>query len=1006
MLSPPVRRCPDCGKETPLARKRCPYCRALLPVGEETRSLEDIYLQEKLSGRFEIISQISRRGMALVFLARDLILERQVIIKSLCFGEGVDAAILKKWKDNARRAVRLDNVNVLRNYTFGEAGPLYYFITEYFSEPMLSTYFDQRRKVPLWESLRIARDIARALHAAHNMGIAHHRLKPSNVTVPVDGFSMVLDFGSAQGTIDAISGQPWSADKDSVLYFAPEQIETGVSDARSDQYSLGLILYYLLSGKHPFPGHGEESALERLHKTPVPLRKLNPEIPLNLELIVNQCLATDPQVRYESCEELAQALESLDPKLWTYKMTPDPAQDTAYRVREYLEKARIARKNRRFRSAVFICEQALVLDPYNPEVTDLLVELKKLNERANEVRGLINTALSAFYEHRLDSALTVLHRVRRIDKSNPEVIRLTHEVLREQERIRLSNVLIQAARIDLDQQALTQAMSKIVKIQEIDPGNPVILKLKHEIEAAMEDKASIGLLLSKAEKHLENMRFESALEIIAEVFRIDPMNQAAEKLQLRIKEARKQEQLAILKKQLETALQLKHFDRASGILQKVKDIDPGLAKELDDKMNRIKSTVSKIQNSQTRIFPSPSRAQLEERVNKTDKGTPESRPRIPGSISRKSGMQLPKEKSRPEGRQNAPKRAESHSAGVEKAGEMRFSASQPGVSAESESRCDILPGTAKAGDAPVSSIPVESGLLPVKSGTFPLKSSLLAAGVLIVLVAVLLVMHHSGNDSTQNSMLEIVPTNPAGSILPTEIPTRAIAPTPTMTPMIVPIPTPTFTTPELQVRELLARGAAFEDKGNYRRAAETYKQALMIQRTNIEAQGGLARSLRHSKRAKRKSNGKRTRNSRRTVGHEKRRPATPTPISRARKQQFRKKKNTPRQFTPTPSRTFSVQSVEFDPNPIIPRKKFHVTIRFSADIMPRVQGVWFNYRYQGERGFLQEYAVKTGGCFRLTIPGRNVHCGELLYFISAITTSGIEIKSGSAENPKLQRIEK
>jgi len=590
-------------KAMPLARRRCPYCRTLLPVGEETRSLEVVFLQEQLSGRFEIISELRRRGIGLVFLAHDLILEHQIIIKTLHLGDITNRQLLAKWEQNAKRAIRLDHPNVARNYTYGKAGPLYYSISERIPHGMMSDLLGGTGSIPLWKSLRIGRDLARGIHAGYKMGIAHQRLKTSNIAVSVDEFTRILDFGAAQGTIDALAAKPWSADCESSLYLAPEQIETGLSDHLSDQYTIGLIMYQMLTGQHPFPDPGEEGAVARLNSHPSPIRKFNPDIPHKLELIINQVLSIDPSLRYEDCHEFSLALESLEPELWTpgaeidaHGTKDEPA------VGEIVDQAKRAQKNRHLHEAVFLCEQALVLAPYIQDVTDLLADLRKSLDRENEVRSLINNGLSAFYEKRLDSALTVLTRARQIDKDNPEIIRLTHEVLQEQERNRLTTVLIQAARIDLSQSALAQAMAKVVRIQDIDPGNADAILLKNKIESVMEDKATLGILMTRAETAVNQEDWDKAEIEIGKILSIDSSHVKACELASRIQEEKCKFQISVLKSKLESLLREGSSQGAVRIIEEIADLDPDLAVELNDKIDRIKSVLA---NGKQHVEPVP-----------------------------------------------------------------------------------------------------------------------------------------------------------------------------------------------------------------------------------------------------------------------------------------------------------------------------------------------------------------------------------------------------------------
>ena len=454
----------------PLVRRRCPYCRAELPIGEDTLSLEAIFLQERMAGRFEIVSTCAQSQHSAVYLANDLILERQVIIKVLQFPDSTAPEIQRRWEQNARRDIRLDHPNVLRNYTFGQIGTLYYFISEYCPQPFLDQRLRDGKPLPLSEALIIIQSVARAAQAAHDLGIAHHRLKPSNITSPVDGFCQVLDFASSRGSLNAISQKPWSPGLEDPTYLAPEQLETGISDSGSDQYAMGIILFEMLTGIRPFGMNGEDSALQRLTEPPPRISDYNTAIPKEIDAICIKAMQLDPAARFDDCREFGNAVESLDPELLA-EVPHTTLSNNGESLGQLLIQARKCEKNREYRKAILLCKRALILSPYEVAVTDLLARLQKNLERSLDVRTLINKGISAFYEQRLENALTVLNRARQLDKDNPEIIRLTHEILQEQERSRLIRVLLETANLDVSQKALTQAMAKVVRILEIDPSN-------------------------------------------------------------------------------------------------------------------------------------------------------------------------------------------------------------------------------------------------------------------------------------------------------------------------------------------------------------------------------------------------------------------------------------------------------------------------------------------------------------------------------------------------------
>ncbi len=599
-MSSQPRRCPTCLNIMPLARRRCPYCFHENPLNEDTRSLEVLLLQEKLAGKFEIISEIHRRGNSTLFLAQDLILDRKIALKTIKFDENAQNSLIDRWNQNLKRCLRLDEPHLARIYTYGSTGLLYYIILEFIDHETLENALSGHPSgLPIWKCLRVGRDIAQGLHAAHNMGIIHHRLTPSNVAVSRDGFSRVLDLGAAQGTIDALEQRPWSPIMDSSRYFAPEQIESGISDAQSDQYRLAAVIYQALTGRPAFENTGEEGAFARLHQDPRPLLELNPLVPQELNDIILKAMSRNPDDRFPDCHEFAIQLESLEPDYWL------PDIETVYRastpeatVALLLSEVHRNEQNREYYRGLVLCEQALTLAPYNTEVTNTMVRIQKLHEKEQHLRSLVNKALVAFYSDSLNDALATLQNGRQIDKDNPEILRLTHEVMQEQERKRLISVLLDAAKIDLAKQAFSSAMSNVIRVLDIDSRNETAVKLKQRIEIGMEERAAQGSLLTSALSAYEAQNLEEAEEILSKILSSDADNVRAKQLRASINHQKKHYLLMNLWENLDREFRCGQYRKAIEVLKQIAQVEPALKQDIRDRLVRIREKM----NEQNGVF--------------------------------------------------------------------------------------------------------------------------------------------------------------------------------------------------------------------------------------------------------------------------------------------------------------------------------------------------------------------------------------------------------------------
>jgi len=266
-------------------------------------------LRRHLGERYELLSELGRGAMGVVFKAHDQKLDEIVAIKMLKPGS-VDDNSLDQLKSELKLARRITHPNVLRTYDFGEAGDAPYLSMEYVSGMTLRELLDRRGRLPYGAALRIARQLCAGLEAVHEVGVLHRDIKPGNVMLEHRGNAKLMDFGISR---------PARADETSTgelvgtpHYMAPEQIRGGQPDARTDIYSLGVLLEELFTGGLPFSGESAmEIAAARLHQPPVPPSRHWPEIPEALEAIILRCLASDPADRYPDAASLGRDLSRL-----------------------------------------------------------------------------------------------------------------------------------------------------------------------------------------------------------------------------------------------------------------------------------------------------------------------------------------------------------------------------------------------------------------------------------------------------------------------------------------------------------------------------------------------------------------------------------------------------------------------------------------------------------------------------------------------------------------------
>ena len=288
------------------------------------------------AGRYELLEELGRGAMGVVYKAYDPVIGRAVAVKTLRLSEqgtGMTRAdLIARFQTEARAAGLLAHSNIVVVYDVGEDEGLFYIIMELVEGRSLQALLDARQSFPLPRVLRLMEQACSALEYAHQRNVVHRDIKPANLMLMPDDTVKITDFGTAKilqfGTVQTahVIGTP--------SYMSPEQVKGKPVDGRSDIFSLGVILYELVTGEKPFPGQNITTVIYKIiNEDPIPPRELDSSVHPGLSYVITRALAKDPEARYANCREFMEALRNYRERSDTAEATSAMPQPSAAMAR-------------------------------------------------------------------------------------------------------------------------------------------------------------------------------------------------------------------------------------------------------------------------------------------------------------------------------------------------------------------------------------------------------------------------------------------------------------------------------------------------------------------------------------------------------------------------------------------------------------------------------------------------------------------------------------------------
>jgi Arc/MetJ-type ribon-helix-helix transcriptional regulator/predicted Ser/Thr protein kinase len=430
-------------------------------------------------GPFEILSVIGRGRLGTVYKATDTRAGRSVAIKALTVAtDDPDLFLLKFYRENKNiPKLQHENIAVVLELGYGNGAP--YVVTEYLEGESLDAVVASRRPLPLCDKLNIVLQVCAGLNYAHTQNLLHRDIRPSHIFIAEDGRAKIIDFGMAR-----LRGNPTSESgkiPTRLSYLSPEQMTgTGDLDVRTDVYSIGVILFQLLTGVVPSEGETSEALLKKVAQGPLPsLGKYIEDCPPDLELITRKALATDREARYSSTEDLAIDLARVQ------------QQCERQMLAAYLHRTEELILEGNFTSASEEVRELLRRAPQSAEAHELVQRIEEGREkqqRAEQMRQVQMRAEDAFRRNQFAEALHFVEEALQIDPDATVLLRLRDSVLVANEKQANYRKAVQRAELALQSNDLQTANDSINQALAILPEDPQGKKLASQIRSRVQQQ--------------------------------------------------------------------------------------------------------------------------------------------------------------------------------------------------------------------------------------------------------------------------------------------------------------------------------------------------------------------------------------------------------------------------------------------------------------------------------------------------------------------------------------
>jgi hypothetical protein len=461
-------------------------------------------------GKYELIGELGRGGMGIVYRARDPLINRLVALKTITAGLAENPNLLERFYREAQSAGGLQHPNIVTIYDMGEEGGTPYIAMELIEGESLEQIISARPDLPLSLKLTYAIQACRAFDYAHKRGIVHRDIKPANVMLGKDGTVKVVDFGIAR-VLESSKTQTGML-MGTFAYMSPEQYHGEHADERSDIWSFGVLLFELLTYQRPFSGDAPAALMNKIcQQDPTPLHNLAPECPPELEAVMQRILQKVPADRYQTMEDL---LVELDPICKSFQ---------AATVLKLVAQGSELVKQGNFTQARDILRQALQIESTNTQARSLLekvnLELKRALIRP-KAQQFVEKGLELLAQGKVQEAKIEAENALKLDTSFEAAQDLKQRVQKELDRSQLIAQYLNTAKLRLAEGQPEMAEEPLAKVMQLEPSNKTAQVLREQVERDKLQRERRQRLLEKLQQARSLwtvQNYKQCIEILTEL---------------------------------------------------------------------------------------------------------------------------------------------------------------------------------------------------------------------------------------------------------------------------------------------------------------------------------------------------------------------------------------------------------------------------------------------------------------------------------------------------------